>query len=161
MYKYTVGDYARRMRGDYYGSYVGDPGILSGLGRVAGKLVGKVLPKIPGIGGVIGTGISIVGKVLKRGGKIVGKIPGAGAVGTGVAIGAGAAAAEKIAARAMNGGARVGGRRINPLNPKALRRSTRRLAMFRGHATKALRELGYTVQRSGTARATRKRRKAC
>ena len=54
-------------------------------------------------------------------------------------------------------------RRMNVLNPRALTRANRRMEGFRTVSTKALRELGYTVARSGSKRncGCKPKRRAC
>ena len=43
-------------------------------------------------------------------------------------------------------------RSMNPLNPRALTRATRRISSFHDRSAKALRQLGYVVSRAGAAR---------
>jgi hypothetical protein len=142
----------------YTGDYIRARGGLPILGALAGGLIKK--------------GISFLGKkILKKPAAVIKAVGGAlakpivatalGSAGAGAVVGRTAAVAqmeraeERAVEAALNGGRLPPQfrRRINPLNPKALRRATRRLEQFRGHATKALRELGFTVQRSGRGRA--------
>jgi hypothetical protein len=140
--------------GDYYGlasrRAFGDPGFLSflkGAGRVIGSALGlgggggatRVIERaVPGLAHV---GETRAGAIIKRGVGIIKKHPvltAAGAAGAvGVATGAGG---EAIARR---GGARGGEegrrRRMNPFNPRALRRALRRTHSFAKMARKIVR----------------------
>jgi len=135
--------------GDYYGvasrRAFGDPGFLSFL-KGAGRLVGSVL----GVGGGGGatkviekvvpmrTGGAVLSRgreIVKRGVGIVKKHPVLTAAGAAGAVGAlGGAAAEQ----ALGGRARKR-RRLNPFNPRALRRALRRTHSFAKMARKIVR----------------------
>jgi hypothetical protein len=139
-------------QGDYFprgGYYRGDPGFFSFLGGVAKKAVGL----IPGVGPALSAGIEMAtrkaapkllpeaGTLAARGGmasKITGiikshpVISAAGAAGVG---GLASGVAGAVAARALRGKHLfgVGGRRrrrMNPCNPRALRRAIRRAHAF-------------------------------
>jgi hypothetical protein len=144
-----MGDY---YRGDYYR---GDPGFFSFLGGIAKKAVGL----IPGVGPIASTALEAIGKhaapaaagaaagagvtaAIKSGAKKVGGfalkhpvLTGAGAAGAGAMIGAGATAMTE---RLLRGGGRKH-RRMNPCNPRALRRALRRAHAFSKFARKAIR----------------------
>lgn len=142
--------------GDYYGiasrRSFGDPGFLSflkGVGRVVGGALG-----IGGGGGAtkviqIGaaTGMPIVrggarqvvsaGRaIVKRGVGIVKKHPVLSAAGAAGAIGA---AAGGVGAELLEGGRARKRRRMNPYNPRALRRALRRTHSFAKMARKIVR----------------------
>jgi hypothetical protein len=131
--------------GDFYGSRYrrGDPGFFSALGNVFKGVAGSVAGMIPGIGGALSGAISKIGvkapsamAPLMKMGKSVGtaivKHPGITAAGTAaLGVGAGALIAGRKAAGA--GAVTVGGRRrrrMNPCNPRALRRAIRRAHSF-------------------------------
>lgn len=156
MYRYQGDYHVGRGRGDY----------LYARGRGGIPLIGALLAK------VAPKAISAVGKLLNIGKKAASNLPvpyvapAAGAAGTSMAksvlTGAAAGAAGTAIAEAVlngNGGARKKRRSMNPLNPKALTRATRRISSFHDRSAKALRQLGYTVQRQGAA--SRARRGGC
>lgn len=135
-------------RGDFYRGYRGDPGFFSFLGGVARSFLG-----LPAAATPITTAISkvaanpIVAKVVKT----VGQHPvltAAGGAGLG-GVAAGAAGAKLMsrgspsAAGLASAGAMRGGggrrRRMNPCNPRALRRAIRRTHSFARLAMKTIR----------------------
>jgi hypothetical protein len=127
--------------GDYYAGSRGDPGIGSFLSGLASS----ALSFIPGVGPIASKGLStIVGaatkgrSMIKTGAGIVMKHPAISAAGAVGVIGAGA-----VAGHALMGGHRkcrkthinkhgkeVCNRRMNPCNPRALRRAIRRTHGF-------------------------------
>ena len=137
------------------GYYMGDPGFLSFLGGIAKKAVGF----IPGVGGVLSTALEKSGQAttshmgtalaLRAGGmakQLLAKHPTLTAAGAAAAAGGVAAAVHRMgggttkmhpAVRAAMG---LGGhrRRMNVLNPKALRRSLRRAHGFARFAMKTI-----------------------
>lgn len=139
--------------GDYYGiasrRAFGDPGFLSflkGVGKVVGGALGigggggatKVIEKVVpmptrGLPGVIGAGRAIV----KRGVGIVKKHPVLSAAGAAGALGAAGGVGAAAAARALGGERKR--RRMNPYNPRALRRALRRTHAFAKMAVKIVR----------------------
>lgn len=143
---YYMGDY----RGDYYGlsrQAFGDPGFLSFF-----KGVGKVIGRLSGLGGGGGAtkviqlpGPAVMGRVpqiarttraiVKRGVGIVKKHPVLTAAGAAGAIGA----ATGAGAEALMGAGRRKGRRMNPYNPRALRRALRRAHAFSKMALRIVR----------------------
>jgi len=157
MYKYS-GDYTySRMVGDYYR---GDP-FLGGLIRTALPVLFK---------GAKAVGTKLLGKGAARvAPTLVPALPGAAAL---TAAAVTRSALQKVppgmkpvpglkgkVQRFLPGGATgfFKRRTMNPLNPRALTRATRRLEGFRTKATKALRELGFTVSRVGRGRQPRDR----
>ncbi len=147
-----MGYYYRGM-GDYstggYGGHMGDPGLLSFVGKilkpvwkVAKPLIGSALFG-PVVGGVIGASAaaSSASKALVPVAPVAPpSMPGVGMI---AAQAAGAAAAGYMGARAMGGvcpsgyhpakdgsGRCVRNRRMNVANPRALRRSMRRVQGF-------------------------------
>lgn len=138
-------------------AYRGDPGILGFLGGAA-RAIGRVAGVLPGVGGIAGKALKVVGGIgrgarrvipamtpartlpiaaaagippilrgvgtaVVRGAK---SIPGQIAIGTGIGLGL-----EQL----LGGGReRKKYRRMNPLNPKALKRSIRRIDRFKEFA---------------------------
>jgi hypothetical protein len=153
------------MMGYYQGDYYrGDPGFLSALGSIAKAAVGF----IPGVGPTLSKGIDAISaaKAAKTAARIavpaaagaaatgvvatgLGKLrkvgaiakahpvlTGAGAAGVGALVGA---ATEKGVAGMLNGGRMRRHRRMNPLNPRALRKALRRAHSFAKFAKKVIR----------------------
>jgi hypothetical protein len=127
--------------GDYYAGSRGDPGIGSFLSGLASS----ALSFIPGVGGIASKGLSslVTGATKGRGiiksvGGAVMRHPAISAAGAVGVIGAGAAAGHVL----MGGhrkcrkthinkhGKEVCNRRMNPCNPRALRRAIRRTHGF-------------------------------
>ncbi len=135
--------YLSSYRGDFvrgYGRQRGDPffGVLAGALPLLGKAVSTVkrfLPKrLPGLPGAGKLG-AIVGPAA--GGALVGRmLPGPG--------------------MGLPGQRR---RRMNPANPKALRRAIRRQAGFIKLAQRTLRGSGFTVKRTGLPKGARPKRR--
>ncbi len=166
---YYRGDY---YRGDYYR---GDPGLMSflrGVGRVAGRVIGAVVPGGGVVGGAIERVSGMGGGIAKVSGKIM-QIPGARAVGrvisrhpvlsaagaAGVAGAIGGAVAGRETAPGLPGsgfhisrrtGEVVRNRHMRATNPKALRRDLRRVG---GFARIAKRVLHFTSPRAARGRA--------
>lgn len=139
--------------------YQGDPGFFSFLGRVAKTAVGF----IPGVGpiaskvlGAIPTGVGGSGRaIVKAGGAAIIKHPVLSAAGAAGAIGLGSMAAGRsmgragmvpaghrgmhIEKRGKHAGQLIRNRRMNPYNPRALRRAVRRAHAFSKMARKILR----------------------
>jgi|SRR5215468_940656 len=142
--------------GDYYGiasrRAFGDPGFLSflkGVGSVVGsvfglgggggatKVIEKVVPAaetgiVPRVGGLIKKGTAILAKhpvLTAAGGAAVG----------GLASGAASAVASKMLRGRAGGGGEGRRRRMNPFNPRALRRALRRTHSFAKMAKKIVR----------------------
>lgn len=133
-------------------AYRGDPGLFGFLGGAV-KAIGKVAGVLPGVGGIAGKVLGAAGGLISKGRKVVpmvspartvpiaaaatipailrgvgagvvkaGKsIPGQIAIGTGVGLGI---------ERLVRGGGRKRYRRMNPTNPKALKRAIRRVERF-------------------------------
>lgn len=129
------------LRGDYsgrggYSRMRGDPfsigGLLSGIVKGGAKLLGKAAP----VALSVFPGGGAAAKIAKGvGGKLFGVLRGASkskaarvAAGIG-GIAAGTYIGEKLAGASFGGG-RVGGKRMNPANVKALRRAIRRMEGF-------------------------------
>lgn len=108
---------------------VGLTGLISQGLQIAGPIIQKVL----------GTGAGQ--SVVKVGSQVLGKL--AGPLAGGAAIGAGSALTEEIIKQLTTGslpgifGGRKKRRRINVLNPRALRRSMRRVQGFSKFARKS------------------------
>lgn len=145
------------------GYYVGDPGFLSGLGKV----FGGVASFLPGVGGILGkviSGVSHAGEraapVLKKMGQhpvltAAGGAAVSGAVGAGVSQGitrmhmGGPGAHGRYAAAGTRGyhpikkGPHAGlwtrNRRMRSTNPRALRRALRRAKSFEHLARRVIR----------------------
>jgi hypothetical protein len=143
--------------GDYYRarSYRGDPGFLSFLGGIAKGAVGM----IPGVGPALSEGLgkimthaapaaagaAVSGGVtagakqaIEKAGKLALKHPvltAAGAAGVGTLAGA---AASHVASKLLGAGGKRH-RRMNPCNPRALRRALRRAHSFAKFARKVVR----------------------
>jgi len=137
---YYRGDY---YRGDYYR---GDPflGVLAGMaGRAVGRLAGKAGQWVGRQ--VAGTGRSVVKQIT--GGAIPGTIAGT----IGVSIGKRLGQPTEMMPIPSVGGMAFGGkkryRRMNPLNPKALRRALRRAEGFEKFARKTVSGLRYGAKK--------------
>lgn len=137
------------LQGDFYPRYArGDPGFFSFLGNIGKSLLGSVpvigpaihalgkpastaivraAPSFPGIGGAIGKAAQKVGGVVKKYPAI------SAAGGAAVAMAGGAAIAHHV----MAGGGRKR-RTMRVTNPKALRRSLRRVSGFARMARKVM-----------------------
>jgi hypothetical protein len=144
---YYQGDY----RGDWYGGAQGDPflgslfglaarGIKGIIGKIRGPGAGAIVKSFPGVGAIERVG-SKVGGIIRAHPVL----SGAGAAGVIAAVGAGAErmiAGPGMGARGPKGfhackskhgcksGAWVRNRRMNPCNPRALRRAIRRAHSF-------------------------------
>lgn len=141
---YTVGDYYGR--GDYYR---GDS-IFKKIGKAIGGAVKAVVRASP------------VGQVVQA---VAPRLLGSGGGGGGVQVRApqfiniapptvdmgmpGATPPALIPQFSLKKGMRVGGRRMNPMNSKALRRASRRIDGFVRTARKALKHTQYTIARRG------------
>jgi len=119
--------------------------LFSKIGKIVGKVAGKVAPFIPGPVGMVARGVTAIGAgagIVKAGSKVLPSIralPGVGSVRAalpairrvgGAAAGAVGAAATGVAIYDAAGnfmGTRKKGRRINPLNHRALTRALRRI----------------------------------
>lgn len=140
---YYTGDYYRgdNYAGDYYRGDSIFKKIAKGVAKVGGALLGatpvgavvKSLVPVRNVGGLPAVG----GTRDRLARRFLGQIPELPEPG------------ERYSPWAGAGRRR---RSMNVLNPKALTRATRRLCGFRTKATSALRELGYTVARTGTAK---------
>lgn len=126
----------------------GDPGFFSLL-PLAGKLIAKGVGKLTAAKAAAGPGTAIA-KIGRLALPTIGTVATVGQVGSAVrrgisarravAVGAGAVAVAAGAAKLLPGERRRF-RRMNPLNPKALKRATRRLSGFSGFVTSTQREL--------------------
>ena len=163
-------------RGDYYR---GDPGFLSFLGKGL-KIAGGF---IPGVGGLIssaGEAIAaresgkattaivkasekgVLGRVTAGAKQVIAKHPVLTAAGAAGAI----ATAGVVAGRRMGrGGGGMGGgrkhRRMNPCNPRALRRAIRRAYSFEKLAMRVLRLTSPKKHKRFAGFKHAKRRKTC
>lgn len=153
--RYLLGDasYGARRKGAMYGD-PGLAGLLAGpLLSVGKKLVGSVFKKAPAV--VAPTVVKAPGiasgaiQTIKR---VAGPI---GAIAAGTA--AGNLATQELSLQIGGGGPRRY-RRMNPLNPKALKRATRRLAGFHTFAQNTEKELRKLAPQK---RSCAPRRKAC
>ncbi len=120
---------------------LGDPflgGLIKGIGRVAGGVLGVAGGLLPGpIGGIArGLGTLLVPKRRPPPALQVLQQPRGGIPGFPVS-----AAPPRPAGKARMPGVAPRRRRMNPLNVKALRRSTRRLAGFQREAKKVEKQL--------------------
>lgn len=149
--------YLASRRGDYLSSYRGDPGLFGFIGKALKTGLGVVSKLgIPVVSGVAGMGAGIIagrpkapamyqrpimqGQALP-GGRQVLPVPGIrGMIQRGVPGGA---------TGLMMGPRR---RRMNPANPKALRRAIRRQASFVKLARRALKGSGYAITSRGRSR---------
>lgn len=124
---YYQGDMGGRM-------YRGDPGFFSFLGGLAKSVVGMLpggsalskitsIVKRPASSGVMSAGREIIAK----GGRTIAKHPVLSAAGAAGALAAGGLGAHALLGR-HHGGKRH--RRLNPCNPRALRRAIRRTHAF-------------------------------
>jgi hypothetical protein len=144
-------------RGDIYrGGFLGSVGKAIG-GAVKGFVTGGPMGALTGVAGAL---------VKKPSGASMPMVQQQGIVGTAVKVGTkllpgilGGVAVEKGIDFLTGRGGRKRYRRMNALNPRALTRATRRLHGFHSKSKKALRELGYTVVRTGTARGGGKKRR--
>jgi hypothetical protein len=117
--------------------------------QMGGSMGGYFAPTSigPGIMGLISQGIQAVGPLLTRVGPVASKVGTAVSkiltptVVGGTAIGVSGSIAEQVMNRMMQGGGSYGGfrkrRRMNMLNPRALRRSIRRVQGFSKFARKS------------------------
>jgi hypothetical protein len=134
------------------GYYTGDPGFFSFLGKAAKTIGGAAAGFIPGIGGGLSKVISkipvggaVKGTAMKVGSAII-KHPVLSAAGAAAGIGS----AAELVHLGRGGGARGGGMHLNKhgklvrnrhmrvTNPKALRRSLRRVHGFAKLAMKTI-----------------------
>lgn len=149
--------YLASHRGDYLSSYRGDPGLFSFIGKALKTGLGVVsklgIPIVSGAAGILGGRATARPPVLYQqrpsapimsgqrfpGGAL--PVPGIkGAIQRGVPGGA---------TGYMTGARR---RRMNPANPKALRRAIRRQASFVKLARRALKGSGYAITSRGSRR---------
>lgn len=145
--------YLSSHRGDYLGSYRGDPGffkkLLKGVGKVAGMFLGGGAAPQPQIiqqylpAQAFPGGMSLVPPGTR---KIPARLP--RVLGTG---GAFSRTPGQIAAGVALGAA-PRRKRMNVANPKALRRAIRRQAGFVKLAKRSLKGSGYTVVSKGSGR---------
>ncbi len=149
--------YLTSYRGDYLASYRGDPGFFSFIGKAikgAAGIVSKLgIPGLSGVAGVIGgaagrrmpvlRGPPIMGGQAFPGGRQLLQVPVPGVKGRLQRLVPGGATGY------MPGPRR---RRMNPANPKALRRAIRRQTSFIRLARRALKGSGYTIQARGAGR---------
>lgn len=157
--RYLIGDgsYGQRRRGGMYG----DPGLGALIG-LAGAAARKVVPKVAGLFGkkaaTIPATTQIAIPTITRAGGGMGRI---GKVAGGLAtIGAASAAGTAVGELAINMTG-VGGyrryRRMNPLNPKALKRACKRMDGFRS----MVKMIDPGSCGCGPKRSTSKRKKTC
>lgn len=153
-----MGDYYTQTRGRTRGDfYYGDPGFFSFLKKAVsfvpgvGPLISSVIPggkatsaivkaSAPGpIMGTVASATGAVASVAKRAGGLVLKHPVMSAAGAAGVVGAlgGAVAGRMTGRHAVVGGRRR--RRMNPCNPRALRRAIHRAQSFSRLAKKVLR----------------------
>ena len=150
--------YLSSHRGDYLASSRGDPGFFSFIGKAikgAAGVVGKLgIPIVSGVAGVIaGRGtqpISRAGPTLYQQPIMTGQRMPGGAFPTPGIPGAIQRALPGGKTGYMTGARR---RRMNPANPKALRRAIRRQASFVKLARRALKGSGYSITARGSRRA--------
>jgi len=150
--------YLSSYRGDYLASYRGDPGFFGWLGKGIGSVAKRVIGATP-IGIAATTAVQILkgsprGVRPQRGRGIryrrqmgLPPMPTGGPAGMGGSVSPGAQG--PLMAPLANGRRR----RMNPANPKALRRAIRRQTSFIRLARRALKGSGYTI----TARGSRRR----
>lgn len=163
---YYRGDGVNYYRGDYYR---GDPFLAALAGRVAGRVIGRV-------------GAFVGGKILGRAGRAVGAVareavPSVIAGATGVAIGRqmgpgmpmeslpglgplegpGGTTKGQRARKKLTGVGGVTRRRMNALNPKALRRALRRAEGFEKFAKRTVNAM-YRVIDGRKVRTFKKRK---
>lgn len=147
-------------RGDYYRGdyYRGDPlfgaliGALPGIVRVGKSLLGvgsKVKPILKGVGAAAGgaaTAVTIGGAVKSTMPPPPGQIKRPGVRGT--------------IQRALPGGQTgyMKRRRLNPTNPKALRRALRRVSGFAKLAQRTKRDIGKAATAAGIKRGVRRKK---
>lgn len=173
-------------QGDYY-SGKGDPGLFSSIAHIVGgvaKTVGSVLPgPIGGIASTIGrtlapskpsTSLAVPSAVPTIRGPGALPVPGFSGTVQRVLPGGATGYAGCYPGYHLNktdhynrtgfvaaGSTCVKNRRMNPANPKALRRAIRRERAFIGLARRTLKGTGYTIKKTGTyARKTTRRRRA-
>ena len=126
--------------GDYYAGSRGDPGIGSFLSGLVGMIPGGgVISKaVRGVSGLVGAATKGRGIVKAVGGAIM-KHPVLSAAGAAGVVGAGAVGAHSLLAghhgkcrktHINKHGKEVCNRRMNPCNPRALRRAIRRTHGF-------------------------------
>ncbi len=127
--------YLQSYRSDYLGSYRGDPGLFGFIKKAVGKVAGFGTSLIPG---PIGAGIKIARGFGQKG-------PGGVALPVMPSIGGGFMGQKSHAVGPRKR------RRMNYTNPKALRRSVRRVDGFVKVARKALQGTGYQVSRRGSS----------
>lgn len=142
--------YLASHRGDYGGSYRGDPGLFGFLGKVAKGVLGVAGGLLPGpIGGIARLGSRLLGgRPSVR--QAPQAFPGGIAISRMGPISTLAAGARGLAAGP--GGMTRRRRRMNPGNAKALRRAIRRTDAFVKLARRSLKGTGYSITRRGTSR---------
>lgn len=149
---YGMGDYYRSARGDYYR---GDPflgALLGGAVRVGGALVKRgiqALAKRP-----ISTAVAtapIIAPIVRGAGGLLPQGPAGGSPIQIGKVGVNPSAILPGGKPFLTYGSRSY-RRMNPANPKALRRAIRREQAFVKLARRALKGTGLTISRKGVAR---------
>lgn len=160
---------------------VGDPGFFSLLGKIAKPIAsiatgflpggGLVRTGIKGIAGTLGavSGAKVLADTVSAGSRLVLAAPTATrAIGTATRMGGITRAGTAVAgigalgagAAALLGGGEKKRRHLNPLNPSALRRATRRLHGFNSFARRTERAL-RRIAPARHARPCAPRRKPC
>lgn len=149
--------YLASHRGDYLSSYRGDPGLFSFIGKALKTGLGVVsklgIPIVSGAAGILG------GRATRPPIQYQAR-PGGQPIMTGQPFPRGAVPRPGILGgfqRGIPGGATgyLTGprrRRMNPANPKALRRAIRRQASFVKLARRALKGSGYAITSRGSSR---------
>ncbi|SRR5712692_272556 len=119
--------------------------------------IGSAIQKwMPGAGGIVGGGTRAAATAISRSGASLPAKIAAAIIPGGAALGVAQSLAKQMG---MGGGAARSYRRMNPLNPRALRRALRRAKGFEHFARKVMH---LTHRRPGTTRfkfPSRKRRK--
>jgi hypothetical protein len=149
-----AGDYYRGRAGDYYrGDNYAAGGLLSGIGKLVGGIARTAISATP-LGKAISVGATLLGgkttsasPILMKGG--VTPAPEPGIRGTIHRLAPGGSSGYGYYNRK---GEFVEGRRprLNPLNPRALRRAGRRLDGFVHASRKILKHTVYTLTRRGS-----------
>lgn len=161
-------------QGDFYR---GDPGFFSFLGNIAKTAVGF----IPGVGPIASKALSLIpaggrgGRAIQKVGAAIIKHPVLSAAGAAGALAVGAGMGGRALGRAgmvpagMRGyhierkgkhaGQMIKNRRMNPYNPRALRRAVRRAHAFAHMAKKILRFVSPRAPRGRAVFKHRRRKK--
>ena len=150
--------YLSSYRGDYLASYRGDPGLFGSIFKIIKGAAGGLIRGGP-LGALGGAASAVIGgrarrmPPVPRGLTIMG-----GPTGVQIPTGSLPGPYRSPYVRRQRGMPQVPGvngrrRRMNPANPKALRRAIRRQTSFIRLARRALKGSGYSI----TARGSRKR----